>query len=1047
MESKSKPEKARYPKLKNLDYDTFTSRGTTSDFDDRSFRVLGIDGEFDAIFQSLGLSGPDDFAIPAADWESMKLRSSWGKSFRDGELSDKFSENVRVTVSNVRGISGARPPVLTPPPWDIMRLFAPHGDENVNVRDYGDVDKESARISNENKLIGNVGDYDDMDNESYFSDEYDSSSITTYSSTTTVSRTTISSWQKGRLLGRGSLGSVYEGITDGGFFFAVKEISLLHQGRQSISQLEQEIHLLSKCEHENIVRYLGTEQTESNLYIFLELASKGSLLSLYQQYHFRDPLVSVYTRQILNGLKYLHDGNVVHRDIKCANILVDTNGTVKLADFGLAKSSKLNDVQSCKGTAFWMAPEVVNRSRSYGLAADIWSLGCTVLEILTGQHPYYPLDAMQAVYRIGNCIPPRVPEYISIEARDFILKCLQVNPSSRPTAAQLLNHPFVKKSFHYGEVVSAQGKSRPVISSWEKGKLLVLGLFGSVYEGSAEMEVLLDFHKSEGSLLDITDLFSLLENGVQYEFLKSKSVAVRSLKVISISNSQIPEIPDNLSFPDLEELYLHSNLHLSYIPPSFFKHMPALKVLDMSDTSIKNLAPPVFELFALEQLILRRCELLMELPPEISALTNLKVLDLEGTDLVCLPDELKELTNLKCLKISLYDAESYRKSKKIVSIIPAAVLSKLSRLKELSIVVDPQDVWCNAAMKAIIEDLPSLRKLKTLKLYLPTTELLNDLVELKWNNDDLPIYQNLSNFNFIIGPCSQHFISRLPSDLEEEFLKLKKCLKYINGEDITTQFAEALKHANALYLDRHWTMQNLSILKESNELKFCLLVDCNEMQVVFDGSDFNHRVANKGENLLSLQYLAIHYLKNLEVIWNGPGTGCCLRTLRVLVLHMCPNLTTVFTPVLLGDLHNLQEIIVEDCCKITNLIAEDSTQLTSKETLPGLKKLSLLYLPELVSISSGLSIGSELENLVIYDCPKLKRLPSLGMCNKDFIEIRGESEWWDALKWNTPEWDGGQPHYLRRAFSELDTDEDYLDEFALQYRNSLRLFVEECAAN
>ncbi|CAK9171725.1 unnamed protein product [Ilex paraguariensis] len=200
---------------------------------------------------------------------------------------------------------------------------------------------------------------------------------------------------------------------NGGFFFAVKEVSLLDQGdqgRQSLYQLEQEIALLSQFEHENIVQYYGTDKVlfspfsfwaivswlmlsqfpllkvsvetdtrrlghmgidkgahclkfmshtdESKLYIFLELVTKGSLLRLYQKYNLRDSQVYAYTRQILHGLKYLHDRNVVHRDIKCANILVDASGSVKLADFGLAKATRLNDVQSCKGTAFWMAPEV-----------------------------------------------------------------------------------------------------------------------------------------------------------------------------------------------------------------------------------------------------------------------------------------------------------------------------------------------------------------------------------------------------------------------------------------------------------------------------------------------------------------------------------------------------------------------------------------------------------------------------------------------------------------------------------------------------------------
>ncbi|KAF3967343.1 hypothetical protein CMV_008648 [Castanea mollissima] len=259
----------------------------------------------------------------------------------------------------------------------------------------------------------------------------------------------ISSWQEGEFLGSGSFGTVYEGITEDGFFFAVKEVSLLDlgsQGKQNISYLEQEISLLKQFEHENIVQYYGTEKDESRIYIFLELVTKGSLASLYRKYHLRDSQVSAYTRQILNGLKYLHDKKVIHRDIKCSNILVDANGFVKLADFGLAKVTKLIDIKCCKGTPFWMAPEVVNSNNGfYGLAADIWSLGCTVLEMLTRQHPYSHLGGMQALFMIGKGKPPLVPDSLSRDARDFILKCLQVNPNDRPTATQLLDHPFVTR--------------------------------------------------------------------------------------------------------------------------------------------------------------------------------------------------------------------------------------------------------------------------------------------------------------------------------------------------------------------------------------------------------------------------------------------------------------------------------------------------------------------------------------------------------------------------------------------------------------------------
>lgn len=406
-------------------------------------------------------------------------------------IQDKFVElrGKSVAVRGSCGIKGVRPPMLKPPPsvrlpivddgcstWDLLRYFAPvveeeeKGSSVADERVHPSSDEEDGdggernRLANEATRVAaeeeqekevRLGETAVLSTSCSFSTSNDEDSSSTTTTTPIIIspserfRRIIENWDKGQLLGRGSFGSVYEGIADDGFFIAIKEVSLLDQGdlgRQSILYLEQEIALLSQFEHENIVRYYGTARDESNLYIFLELMTKGSLANLYQTYHLKDSQVSSYTRQILSGLKYLHDRNVLHRDIKCANILVDASGMVKLADFGLAKATKLNDVRSCKGTAFWMAPEVVKaKNHGYGLPADIWSLGCTVLEMLTGQVPYSPLEWMQALFRIGRGEPPLLPDSLSRDARDFILQCIQVNPDKRPTAAQLLDHPFVKR--------------------------------------------------------------------------------------------------------------------------------------------------------------------------------------------------------------------------------------------------------------------------------------------------------------------------------------------------------------------------------------------------------------------------------------------------------------------------------------------------------------------------------------------------------------------------------------------------------------------------
>ncbi|KAB2629060.1 mitogen-activated protein kinase kinase kinase 1-like [Pyrus ussuriensis x Pyrus communis] len=383
------------------------------------------------------------------------------------------------------GIKGVRPPVLRPPPsmrvpviddgcstWDILRDFAPEGAGNAVGKRLGfssaasscSDEEEEGEVGEEDAVEGEIRETVPVSEETVSvsegcsfttSNDDDSSSTTTVSPNERISpngrlKLIITHWEKGDLLGSGSFGSVYEAISDGGSFIAVKEVSLLDkgsQGKQRVYQLEQEIALLSQFEHHNIVQYYGTQRDESNLYIFLELVAKGSLQKLYQTYHLTDSHVSEYTRQILHGLKYLHDRKVVHRDIKCANILVHANGSVKLADFGLAKTiQNMNDIKSCQGTAFWMAPEVVNRkSQGYGLPADIWSLGCTVLEMLTGRVPYSNLEWMQALFKIGKGEPPQVPDSLSKDAQDFIDRCLQVDPNKRPSAALLLTHPFLKR--------------------------------------------------------------------------------------------------------------------------------------------------------------------------------------------------------------------------------------------------------------------------------------------------------------------------------------------------------------------------------------------------------------------------------------------------------------------------------------------------------------------------------------------------------------------------------------------------------------------------
>ncbi|KAJ1689002.1 hypothetical protein LUZ63_013157 [Rhynchospora breviuscula] len=216
---------------------------------------------------------------------------------------------------------------------------------------------------------------------------------------------------------------------------------------------------------------------DEKFWIFLELATQGSLVSQYGKKGLQDSQASAYTLQILHGLIYLNHCKIIHRDIKCANILVDSEGCVKLADFGVAKEiDLLVQKHSLKGTVRWMAPEVA-KSTPYGPPADIWSLGCTVLEMLTGHPPHPELTEWQHVFfAVVNGKKPPIPDTLSNAARNFIEECLQVDPQKRPSAIALLEHPFVDHDFLDAGADPGDGGHRPGLRREKKYQRKILKL-------------------------------------------------------------------------------------------------------------------------------------------------------------------------------------------------------------------------------------------------------------------------------------------------------------------------------------------------------------------------------------------------------------------------------------------------------------------------------------------------------------------------------------------------------------------------------------------
>ncbi|KAJ9451156.1 Mitogen-activated protein kinase kinase kinase 2 [Diplonema papillatum] len=263
-------------------------------------------------------------------------------------------------------------------------------------------------------------------------------------------------WARGALIGTGSFGKVYRGLDNKtGRSIAVKEVMITTP--QILKDLKKEIEVLKTVEHPNIVKYLGLERVKEKAHILMEYVPGGNLASLVKLYKtLMEPVACNYTREILDGVTYLHTCGIVHRDIKGANLLITPEGHIKLVDFGSAKSmfTELNvphdgdaPFRTIRGTPFWMAPEVIRES-GHGPPADIWSVGCTVLEMLTGRPPYSDLGQLQAMHAIasGSGYPPlgSAETTGSEECLSFLRLCLQRAPEKRPKSSVLTDHAWMK---------------------------------------------------------------------------------------------------------------------------------------------------------------------------------------------------------------------------------------------------------------------------------------------------------------------------------------------------------------------------------------------------------------------------------------------------------------------------------------------------------------------------------------------------------------------------------------------------------------------------
>ncbi|KAI8607478.1 kinase-like domain-containing protein, partial [Chytriomyces sp. MP71] len=241
---------------------------------------------------------------------------------------------------------------------------------------------------------------------------------------------------------------------------AVKVIDLDMFERNQIDELRREIQIMSLSRHPNLLPVYGSFVNGAKLFIVTPFLSAGSLLDIMKTAYphgIEESCIASVLQQALAGLEYLHRNALIHRDVKAGNLLMDEDGLVQLADFGVSSSLSENSMErkgahrkTFVGTPCWMAPEVMEQS-GYDMKADIWSFGITALELATGHAPFAKYPPIKVMMMTLQNDPPTLDREqtrykYSKSFKDLIDSCLQKDPNKRPTAEKLLQHAFFRNA-------------------------------------------------------------------------------------------------------------------------------------------------------------------------------------------------------------------------------------------------------------------------------------------------------------------------------------------------------------------------------------------------------------------------------------------------------------------------------------------------------------------------------------------------------------------------------------------------------------------------